>query len=651
MKLITIYEERPVFWDVMLSDYRNRDKKQTALAEITSALNADSEDELTKAKKKEMKSGSEGSDTATYTTWPYFTVLQFVIPAVRARITTANIQPKFFSVTLSTLSSTSLLQCMPRRFGISLLAPFTWYNGAICAFRAHRPSAWMYRCSLLDIRKLWREQTARPTLSDLVGSKNIGFRRTRNLLATITSGGKDSSPDYNAWYRAERPNTPPSDTRPLQPTETNQQDNNDVDEPGTSAVHLFSVRKQKRKTQSVGISDSDLDEAIKKAKTFLDKPSDSYTVFGEYVAMELRYMRSNFNRRCLMSLIRRNIADVVDEDDNMHMSASKLSASSGYVDNSVPQGDYYVTTCAKLFTSFNPLSHPTRSHRFGTISVNFAFCCYKHDKCRRRCELSCRDCTNHHYSPRVGAMTLDITTPHLADTVCVASDSQQLPGNSQLEIVPLTESSSGSGKGDTAHASNAVACCTLCLVVARQRLKHSFGTFIKWRHAHLPRERCVGRGSPSTIEASSACRIRASFSIEEMNSIVRKTKLKKAPGMDGLMGEMLLRSYPRIREEMLTLFNDCLKTGTFPIEWKKGGGGNPRKEKSYMPITLSSVMRKTLECLIKRRLMEYLNVVQGIHSNQYGSMKGKSMEMAVMDMVDQVITYDQTYVLAVFLDI
>ncbi|KAJ8896384.1 hypothetical protein PR048_001728 [Dryococelus australis] len=126
------------------------------------------------------------------------------------------------------------------------------------------------------------------------------------------------------------------------------------------------------------------------------------------------------------------------------------------------------------------------------------------------------------------------------------------------------------------------------------------------------------------------------FSLEELNGIVRKTKLNKAPGVDGLTGKCS--------------FDDIQGYGTKC--WHliyKGGGRNLRKSKSYRPITLFSVMGKRLECLVNGRLMEYLDIVQDIHPNQYGFMKCKCMEIAVIDMFNQVRSYDQTYVLVVSL--
>ncbi|KAJ8887801.1 hypothetical protein PR048_014019, partial [Dryococelus australis] len=151
----------------------------------------------------------------------------------------------------------------------------------------------------------------------------------------------------------------------------------------------------------------------------------------------------------------------------------------------------------------------------------------------------------------------------------------------------------------------------------------------------------------------------APSSLKDLDATVRQTNLRKAPGKDGMTGEILLRAYPRIHHDMLELFNDCLSGGKFPSGWKgghliviyKGAGRNQRKANSYMPITLLPEMGKTLEHLLNQRLMQYLDIIQRINPRQYGFTKGKSTEMAIIDMVEQVKTYDQTYDMAVSLDI
>lgn len=131
----------------------------------------------------------------------------------------------------------------------------------------------------------------------------------------------------------------PTDNASVDSICMDEQDSNDVAEPGPSAVQCTtqppSVRKFKRKVQSIGCNEADLDVAITKANALLDKPSDAYSVFGEYIAMELRNMKADSNRKRLMSVIRHAVAYAVDEDDTMHMSTATLSSNSTHVDNSV----------------------------------------------------------------------------------------------------------------------------------------------------------------------------------------------------------------------------------------------------------------------------------------------------------------------------
>ncbi|KAJ8894956.1 hypothetical protein PR048_000264 [Dryococelus australis] len=89
-------------------------------------------------------------------------------------------------------------------------------------------------------------------------------------------------------------------------------------------------------------------------------------------------------------------------------------------------------------------------------------------------------------------------------------------------------------------------------------------------------------------------------------------------------------------------FREKCKKGLLTLIYK-GGGKNPIMAKSYRPIMLLSVMGNTLEHLINKILMEYLDAVEGIHPRQNGFMKGKSTEKSVIDMVNQVRSYDQTY--------
>ncbi|CAK9827524.1 Retrovirus-related Pol polyprotein from type-1 retrotransposable element R1 (Fragment) [Anthophora retusa] len=56
---------------------------------------------------------------------------------------------------------------------------------------------------------------------------------------------------------------------------------------------------------------------------------------------------------------------------------------------------------------------------------------------------------------------------------------------------------------------------------------------------------------------------------EEVNEAVRMAKLRKAPGLDGVNAEMLRMIWRAIPECLMKVFNACMETSRFPVEWKK----------------------------------------------------------------------------------
>ncbi|CAH1980764.1 unnamed protein product [Acanthoscelides obtectus] len=54
---------------------------------------------------------------------------------------------------------------------------------------------------------------------------------------------------------------------------------------------------------------------LEKAKNILNTPTDEYTVFGEYVASELRQLRSDERKRRLKRIIQKAIVAMSEEDE------------------------------------------------------------------------------------------------------------------------------------------------------------------------------------------------------------------------------------------------------------------------------------------------------------------------------------------------
>lgn len=110
---------------------------------------------------------------------------------------------------------------------------------------------------------------------------------------------------------------------------------------------------------------------------------------------------------------------------------------------------------------------------------------------------------------------------------------------------------------------------------------------------------------------------------------------------------------------MLNLYNDCLKTGTFPSRWKgsllvtihKGPDKEKTNPKSYRPICLLPNFEKILEGLTLTRLRKYLNKDRE-SKRQYGFKKDNCTEDAIHALTEEVRQGEkEEKVKGIFLDI
>ena len=87
------------------------------------------------------------------------------------------------------------------------------------------------------------------------------------------------------------------------------------------------------------------------------------------------------------------------------------------------------------------------------------------------------------------------------------------------------------------------------------------------------------------------------------------------------------------------MYNKCLKTGSFPANWKiakvipirkpgKEGGGDPSM---YRPISLLNTEGKILEKLFIQRIMNYAYTTEALNKIQYGFTPQKNTVDAAME--------------------
>ena len=96
------------------------------------------------------------------------------------------------------------------------------------------------------------------------------------------------------------------------------------------------------------------------------------------------------------------------------------------------------------------------------------------------------------------------------------------------------------------------------------------------------------------------------------------------------MVRMLRGAAPAISESLTNLLNFSLQSGTLPVEWKSAHvipifkKGQKDLFENYHPISLTSLLVKTLERLIYNRIFGFIESNNLLSSHQYGFRPGYS---------------------------
>ena len=93
---------------------------------------------------------------------------------------------------------------------------------------------------------------------------------------------------------------------------------------------------------------------------------------------------------------------------------------------------------------------------------------------------------------------------------------------------------------------------------------------------------------------------------------IKKMKDNKSPGVDGIPSKLLKEIVEQISTQFAKLFNLSLEEGIVPSEWKEANitplfkKGSRNMPENYRPVSLTSVVCKLLETLIRDHMMEFL---------------------------------------------
>ena len=104
----------------------------------------------------------------------------------------------------------------------------------------------------------------------------------------------------------------------------------------------------------------------------------------------------------------------------------------------------------------------------------------------------------------------------------------------------------------------------------------------------------------------------------------------KSPGVDGIPPKLVLEIVEQISILLATVLNLSLEEGVVPLEWKEANiiplfkKRSRSKSENNRPVSLTSVICKLLERLIKDHLVDFLVKNNLINPSQHGFLKVRS---------------------------
>ena len=138
------------------------------------------------------------------------------------------------------------------------------------------------------------------------------------------------------------------------------------------------------------------------------------------------------------------------------------------------------------------------------------------------------------------------------------------------------------------------------------------------------------------------------FTPADVIQILSEFDVYKSSGPDLTHPRILKVAKDEICEAMSYIFNKSIETASIPEDWKLANvtaihkKGNRQDPGNYRPISLTSVVGKTMERLIKDKLVNYLERNHLIGNSQHGFRHGRSCLTDLLDFFGEVIsTYDE----------
>lgn len=130
---------------------------------------------------------------------------------------------------------------------------------------------------------------------------------------------------------------------------------------------------------------------------------------------------------------------------------------------------------------------------------------------------------------------------------------------------------------------------------------------------------------------------------EDVKKAIENLNPNKACGPDEINVKFIKANIEELIEPICIVFNKSLNEGVVPEIWKCANvtpvykKGDRMEPGNYRPISLTSILVKLMESIIKNHIINHLNINSIINPSQHGFMKKKSCITNLLEFYDRVV--------------
>ena len=149
-----------------------------------------------------------------------------------------------------------------------------------------------------------------------------------------------------------------------------------------------------------------------------------------------------------------------------------------------------------------------------------------------------------------------------------------------------------------------------------------------------------------------------SISAEGVRRLLSNIKTHTACGPDNLPARLLKEAADELAPILCLLFNATLHQGKIPLEWKSANiapifkKGDKHRPENYRPISLTSIICKSVEHIIHSQIMHHLDTLNLLTDCQFGFRRRRSCESQLLVTVQDLASglRDKQQIDAILLD-